>query len=90
MSDPTIDDINRTGLDLLERIRELTCSIEEGHVNGWKPLLVACDRELKTKLCCMSCGLISCKMQELETRVQELERINDRRDEVERYIQETR
>ena len=55
MSDPTIDDINRVELDLLERIRELTC-----------------------------------KMQELETRVQELERINDRRDEVERYIQETR
>lgn len=29
------------------------------------------------------------RFQELETRVQELERINDRRDEVERYIQET-
>ena len=89
MSDPTIDDIDRVGLDLLERIWELTCSIEEGHVNGWKPLLVACDRELKTKLCCMSCGLIACKMLELESKIQELERINYRRYEAERYRQET-
>jgi len=90
MSDTTIDDIDRVGLDLLERIRELTCSIEEGHVNGWKPLLVACYRELKTKLCCTNCGLIASKMHELESRIQDLEHINDRRDEVERYIQETR
>lgn len=60
MSDPTIDDINRAGLDLLERIRELTCSIEEDYA--------------------LSCGLISCKLQELETRIQELERINARRE----------
>lgn len=47
MSDPEINDIDRTGQDLLDRIAELTDAgqLMEGP-NGWRPLLVACRFEI--------------------------------------------
>jgi hypothetical protein len=42
-SDPGIMDSDRTGDDLLERLRELHKGCEG---DGWRPLLWACEREL--------------------------------------------
>jgi hypothetical protein len=43
-SDPTIDDSDRAGSDLLARIEELTPNNPTG--NGWRPLLVACRKQI--------------------------------------------
>lgn len=49
MSDPTIDDYDRTGDDLVARIDELSrgCGVYDETKNGWRPLLAACKREIK-------------------------------------------
>lgn len=43
LSDPTITDSDRTGLDLLARLAELHRN-QTG--DGWRPLLLACEREI--------------------------------------------
>lgn len=46
-SDPLIADIDRTGDDVLFRIEELTDGkIGDDDKHGWRPLLVACAREI--------------------------------------------
>lgn len=45
-SDPLLPDRARTGDDLLTRIDELTESLDAEATHGWRPLLVACGREI--------------------------------------------
>ena len=48
-SDTSIADIERTGEDLLERIKELTPAdklADDRAGNGWRSLLVACQNEI--------------------------------------------
>ncbi len=44
-SNPQVDDVHRTGDDLLARIDELTSKCGD-IANGWRPLLFACGREI--------------------------------------------
>lgn len=50
-SDPSMPDRARFGDDLLLRIDELTVGRipEGGDGNGWRPLLVACGREIELR-----------------------------------------
>lgn len=48
-SDPQIDDINRTGDDLVNRILELTGRENlNAEPNGWRPLLYAAGVEIES------------------------------------------